>query len=121
MGKTMRPAAIAASGTATSATETAAAAAARRTSGRHPYSDRYGRRPPESILVPQALSAIDGRKQRADGADAAPRNDVDFDARFVKGPQHAGVIRAGGSDPAQKQRGSAFRGVEIIPWLRHES
>ena len=66
---------------------------------------------PQTSRVPELRGAVDRRKRCAHRANAAPRHQVDLDAGLVQRPQHAGMIRAGGSGAGQHQRCSDARRV----------
>src|SRR3989441_13281334 len=72
-----------------------------------------GRRPPEALFVPETWGTVNRGKQRADDADAAARDDIELDARFVQRAQHAGMIRAGGPGSRQDEGRAKLRGVMI--------
>jgi hypothetical protein len=67
------------------------------------------RRLPEAFIVPEVLGTVDGGEERADRADAAAADDVDLDAGFVQGPEHAGMIGAGRAGADEDQRRAALR------------
>ena len=75
--------------------------------------------PPESALVPEPLRAVDRREERADRADAAARDHVDLDARFVERPENSGVICARRPGSGQDERSAAAWGIGI--WRRDEA
>ena len=77
-----------------------------------PVQRRHATAAPEPLVVPEPLSAVNGRKEGADHADAAAGDDVDLDAGFVERAQHAGMVGAGRTSAAQHQRGPAVRGVD---------
>src|SRR2546425_13056828 len=72
-----------------------------------------GRRPPEALFVPETWGTVNRGKQRADDADAAARDDIELDARFVQRAQHAGMIRAGGPGSRQDEGRAKLRGGMI--------
>src|SRR5439155_5215755 len=71
-----------------------------------------GRRPPEALFVPETWGTVNRGKQRADDADAAARDDIELDARFVQRAQHAGMIRPG-SPGSRQDKGGARRRREM--------
>ena len=78
-----------------------------------------GRRAPEPFVLPQSLSAVDGREQRADDANAAAGHDIHLDAGLVQRAQNARVIRAGRTGAGQNERSPKLRRVRNV--LTHPS
>src|SRR5207302_9192060 len=74
---------------------------------------RHGARPPEPLLVPEPLCAVDRGKQRPNRPDAASGDDVQLDSGFTQRPEHAGMVSAGRPSPGEDERCPKLRRIVV--------
>src|SRR5262245_43277350 len=72
---------------------------------------RDERTAPQAARLPESGAAINGREERADGANAAAGNEVYPNTRFVESLKGAGVIRPIRARTSEDQRRPSFRRV----------
>lgn len=77
-------------------------------------------RTPQAIRFPEPDATIDGREKGPNRTDATTRRQIDLDAGFVEGTQHAGMVGASGTRTGQHDRCAEPRRILPVRGVRRD-